>query len=308
MRIWNASTGKERTSFRAAASRVNAIAYSPDGNGLATGSLDGPIGLWDSRNGNPAGILRGHTEPVFEVAFSNDGTKLISAGQHATIKVWDLTSDRGVRFLRAAKRGKDLETSFNGDAPAGSLAWWSRLSSGRRASLPPRERTRRWRSGICARESSSERCNHRWGAAFALAYDHTGTRLAFAGSDRSVRIHDLKSGGEPLVISDQHGRHRQRCFQSRREDDRDRRRRCRPRSSRPRSGSLPRPRATSESIRLWDVVHAASPRRTLRGHAGSIHALAFSPDDKRLISAGADGSVRVWNVETGEVDPHDEGV
>ena len=90
-----------RTSFRAAASRVNAIAFSPDGKLLATSSLDGPVAIWEVATWKPARILRGHAEPVFEVAFSSDGAKLISAGQHATLKLWDLTAKPGMRLFRA---------------------------------------------------------------------------------------------------------------------------------------------------------------------------------------------------------------
>jgi eukaryotic-like serine/threonine-protein kinase len=297
VRIWNALTGKEHTSFRAAASRVNAIAYSPDGNGLATGSIDGPIGLWDSRNGNPAGILRGHTDPVFEVAFSNDGTKLISAGQNATIKVWDLNSDRGVRFLRAAIRGEDLETSFNGDAPLvrwrGGVAF--RPDGGQVAAAGTDETVALWdlRSAKLERTLQSP-----MGSAFALAYDPTGTRLAFAGSDRSVWVHSVKSGAEPLVISDHMEGIASVAFTH------DGKTIATGGGDAPEVVQLPMGKFTpaqsdARTIRLWNASSGV-PLRTLVGHTGSIHSIAFSLDDKRLISAGADGSVRVWNVETGE--------
>jgi len=38
----------------------------------------------------------------------------------------------------------------------------------------------------------------------------------------------------------------------------------------------------------------------LKGHLASVHAMAFSPDSKRLASASRDGSTRIWNVETQE--------
>lgn len=38
---------------------------------------------------------------------------------------------------------------------------------------------------------------------------------------------------------------------------------------------------------------------TLKGHAGDVHAVAFSPDGKTLASAGAD-VIKLWDVETGK--------
>jgi WD40 repeat protein len=40
--------------------------------------------------------------------------------------------------------------------------------------------------------------------------------------------------------------------------------------------------------------------RTLTGHQGEVHAVALTPDGERIVSAGADATVRVWNRATGE--------
>src|SRR5690348_4802247 len=38
----------------------------------------------------------------------------------------------------------------------------------------------------------------------------------------------------------------------------------------------------------------------LSGHTDGVHLVAFLPDGKRLVSASHDGTVKMWDVETGE--------
>src|SRR5262249_14894284 len=41
--------------------------------------------------------------------------------------------------------------------------------------------------------------------------------------------------------------------------------------------------------------------RTLKGHSGSVMAVAFAPDGKILASGSRDGTVRLWDVKTGDL-------
>lgn len=50
-----------------------------------------------------------------------------------------------------------------------------------------------------------------------------------------------------------------------------------------------------QRLRLWDLA-AGSVLKELRGHAGAITSLAFSPDSSLIASAALDNSVRVWDV------------
>jgi WD40 repeat protein len=46
-------------------------------------------------------------------------------------------------------------------------------------------------------------------------------------------------------------------------------------------------------VRLWDS--AGQQLLALRGHTGTVRALAFSPDGYRLASAADDGTIKVWD-------------
>ena len=69
--------------------RVKALAFSPDGKHLVSGSMDYSIRVWDIEIGMEHTILSGHAGEVNALAFSADGTTLISGSIDGTILLWD---------------------------------------------------------------------------------------------------------------------------------------------------------------------------------------------------------------------------
>ena len=69
---------------------VSAVAFSPDGKTIATGSDDKTIKMWNLHTGEELDTLKGHSGEVYAVAFSPDGKTLLSASADKTIKIWQL--------------------------------------------------------------------------------------------------------------------------------------------------------------------------------------------------------------------------
>ena len=57
---------------------------------------------------------------------------------------------------------------------------------------------------------------------------------------------------------------------------------------------------TSGLLRMWSLQLEPSVQlyrgQTVRGHSRSINSVAFSLDDKQIVSVGEDGSIFVWSV------------
>ena len=56
---------------------------------------------------------------------------------------------------------------------------------------------------------------------------------------------------------------------------------------------------TRGRINLWDPAKPEQPPRSLEGHTLPVYGLVFTPDGRRIISARADKTARVWDVASG---------
>jgi len=69
---------------------VTSLAYSPNGQTLASGSYNGRIRIRDLRTGEQLSVLEGHTYSVTSMAYAPDGQTLASGSNDNTIRVWGI--------------------------------------------------------------------------------------------------------------------------------------------------------------------------------------------------------------------------
>jgi WD40 repeat protein len=85
------------------ASFVWDLRFSPDGAWLLSSHGDGSILVWNVQERELAGSLNGHCAPVRSVAFSPDGRLLASSSDDLSVIVWEVATGRKLRVLSGHK-------------------------------------------------------------------------------------------------------------------------------------------------------------------------------------------------------------
>lgn len=75
------------------------LAFSPGGDAVAIAS-GSRLGIWEVASGKRKSALYGHEGEIISLAFSNDSRWLFSGSMDRTLRVWDWASRPGVRVLR----------------------------------------------------------------------------------------------------------------------------------------------------------------------------------------------------------------
>jgi WD40 repeat protein/class 3 adenylate cyclase len=70
--------------------RITGAAFSPDGQLVATASLDHAARIWSVKDGSSVAILRGHGDELTKVSFSPDGQSLLTASRDGTVRIWSV--------------------------------------------------------------------------------------------------------------------------------------------------------------------------------------------------------------------------
>jgi len=238
--------------------------FSPDGKIFASGSLDHTIKLRDVASGEELKTLRGHTGDVNSVAFSPDGKTLASGSFDMTIKLWDVVSGQTSKTL-SGHTNSVRSVAFS---PDGQM-----IASG---SFDNTVKLWDFGRGLELRTLSGHR-----DMVGPIAFSPDGKMLASAGQyeDKTIKLWSIVTGQELMTLTAFPGGVKAVAFSA---------------------DGKTLASSSGGVIKLWNVA-TGQVVRDINGHSESILAVAFSPDGKVLASAGGDQTVKVWNVDTGEL-------
>ena len=179
VKIWDAATGQELFDLPHTIEGVNALAFSPDGRMLLTGSNDTTWKLWDTSTGTLLRMGYGHGSLIEGVAFDPTGARFATASEDGVAKVWDVVTGREVATFVGHASGL-LGVSFTAD--------------GNRLVTVSRDRTVKvWNASSTAGGEWLVLAGHTDRIMKAI-YSPDGKWIATASLDNTVRIWDAVTG------------------------------------------------------------------------------------------------------------------
>ena len=98
--LWDTETGRYVRELGTHDSPVQSVAFSQDGNRVASGHEDGMVVIWDVGLNREVSRMKGSDDIVYSVVFVRDDQLLASAGEDRVIVLWDAISGRPVDRLR----------------------------------------------------------------------------------------------------------------------------------------------------------------------------------------------------------------
>jgi WD40 repeat protein len=284
----------------------HSVAFSHDGERLASAGADGSVRVWNGRTGKALKTIPAHAGFASCVAFHPGRDHLLSVGVDGLAKVWDL----------AAGQPGDREV-FR--CPCDAIHMFGTAYAGAFNPLDPDQLAVGWKGAVTiwnwrTRRPVRDLAGH-GPHRISLTFSRDG-RLASGNWRGSVKLWDPKAGGEPLrtlpetrhavpaLAFSPDGGHLATATFARRVDVWDAAAGTLDRSL-PQNGLVlgvaysPDGRlivsaGEDKIVHVWD---AESGREVLglRGHKGVCGCVAFSPDGQRLASAGAEGAIHLWD-------------
>ena len=305
IQLWDIETGSLLRTIPAVGAHSDSdgffrIAFSPDGNIIASAREATSVQLWEVETGDLIWLPSGSSyanwwnDPagyVYGVTFSPDGGTLAIMGHNKAIRLWDMDTGSLETSSTAMFNGRFIKVLSDAAPNPRTLIEHSIMETDKIAYSPDGTilaATGKWNMGRIvlwnAETGSYLQTLTAPRSIRDIAYSPDGTLIAAGSGDGAIYLWDLLTN-EPRVFEREHEDFIQSVAFSP-------------------DGTLIASGAYEDStVRLWDVK-TGTLQHTLRGHqahsngAQGVRGVWFSPDGSTLASEGADETIRLWDVKT----------
>jgi len=274
-------TAKLANTFTDHKACVWAVRFSPDGNLLASGSVDSTVIIRDKRSGAILHTLK-QPEGITNIDFSPDGKFIVTASYDSKIRLWEVATGNLVKLF-SGHTGTVWTVAFSPDGKAIASAGEDKI--------------------ILHRDIATGNILHKFIGhtlnIWSVKFSADGNLLASGSFDATIKLWDVSKGTLIKTI----GRHSEAVVDL----------------AFSHNGKWLASTSDDKTIKLWNVADAALIK-TLEVPE-HVQAVAFSPDDKRLMTGGRDQAVigeliqnftgnsehfkgvsaRLWDIEKGTV-------
>jgi serine/threonine protein kinase len=276
---------------------VTSVAFSPDGQWIASGSYDKTARVWYALDGSPVRAVERHTSTIFSVAYSPDSQVLLVGGNDGYLTLWEAANGQFITDWRVPSA---LSLMFS---PDGSLL---ALGAGNGD-----VQIYRWADKKILRALKGH-TTYTWGVAFSP----DGALVASASDDSTAKIWRVEDGADLLTLPHPEGvlsvvfspsgeavitGGRDGIIRVWRVSDGELLRTLEVHTSWIGSlafsedGSLLASGSYDGTVGLWRWADGTLVRRL--AHGAGVLAIAFSADGSKLASAARDNTVVVWGIE-----------
>jgi serine/threonine protein kinase/WD40 repeat protein len=262
--LWDLESGKEVRRFEGHTARVCSVCFTPDGLKIVSGSQDKTIRLWETETGKE---LRRFEHDLgintFGVLVTPDGKQIVSACDDDFVRIWDLGTGKEMRRF-------DVRFGLSK-----SIALWvsSFSADGRFAfTCSTDDAVRMW---YVDKGTQRGQLNHDHPSRCA-AFSADGKLAIMCGLDNHLLLYDVGNVNLIRRFKEEPSGFYGATFS-------------------PDAQRVLTPCERKNEVVLWDVNSGKAIYR-LAGNPLGVSRVIFSPDGKRALSAGRDGSVRLWGL------------
>lgn len=262
---------KERNRLEGHGDVVWGLSFSPDGETIASSSVDKTVKLW-RRDGSLLATFKGHTNSVSSVAFSPENKIIASASLDKTVKIWQTDGS--------------LLATFNGHTNSVTSVAFS--PDGQTIASGSTDKTiKLWKTDGTLLRTIEQFAPVNW-----LSFSRDGKIVAVASDDGTVK---LWSSDGRLIANLWHSENRQpsKIYTVSFSPD----------------GETIASAGEDKTVKIWSIAALQHPATenstqakkgelltTLRGHSKWVFGVSFSPDGQTLASGSADGTVKLWSL------------